>query len=356
MPSGSAPKDSASLPHDLSVEDYFALAWRFLPEELLDARGREHIVERVRALPGSALAGSIAGIELRLGEVEASADFGVALSAPSPLADHYVEHGRRASASPRAMALGTFISRLDSEGWPSACSLEYDVYGLPGGERPDPGLFISVAQIPENAGVPSHGDVVDQLADALCLPRDDKVRESVEGVCEALPAGALVEVIGAMPSRGVRAVRLSLTAVAARDVAGFLRRLGWSGPIPLAEETLMDVLDIVPSFYVALDVGPDGPLPGIGFGLSPFADGDSIFSSWHKSSRSAWQPCIEHLVEREWSLADKGDALVEFCGVKQLVGSIGVVLLFQLISHVKITVSHDGVKAKAYAYTVMSVP
>ena len=75
-----------------------------------------------------------------------------------------------------------------------------------------------------------------------------------------------------MPGRGLRAVRVSVKGIEAGEVAGFLSRIGWAGPIRLVEDTLVGMLDVAPGFFVALDVAPRGPLPRVGLGDDSFPD------------------------------------------------------------------------------------
>ena len=344
--------DSTSAQTALNV-DYFGFARRLVPEALLDGSGWSRLVDRVGSLPGSALMSRICGFEFRLGEVEPSADFGLMVSGPSELVDYYVECGRHAPPDSRAAALGTFMSELNHEEWPSHCALEYDVHGVPSGERPDPGLFINVSPIPSNAGVPPPCEVVEFLSDALCLPRDDRESEAVAAACEALPPDAFVYAVGAMPCRGVRAVRLSLEGLDASGVPGFLSRIGWPGPISLVKDTINEMLELAPRCYVALDVAAGGPLPHVGIGLSPHVDGVSIFDGWLRTGRDDWQPLIDHMVATGLCLPPKGDALGALYGVKRLLGDRNMLVAYQAIAYIKITVSDDGVQAKAYAYTNM---
>ena len=331
------------------------MARRFVPEALLDGPGWGRVLDRVGdGLPVAAVMSNLAGFEFRLSDVEASADFGLTLSAPSPLVDFLVDRGRIAPAGSRAAGLGAFLGQMSGDGWPVNGILEYDVVGVHGGERPDPGLFVNVGPYPENAGVPAPADVVGILAEALCQRRDDDERAAVRRVCDALPPGGFVHSMGAMPGREQRSVRVSVKGVEAGEVAGFLSRIGWAGPIPLVEETLMGMLAVAPGFFVALDVAPHGPLPRVGFGMTPSPTDQDDYVRWLYDAQHDWQPLVEHLVGSGLCLPDKGAALIALPGVNRLLGTLGVLVVFQALAWVKVSVGDDGARAKAYSAIVVS--
>ena len=91
-------------------------------------------------------------------------------------------------------------------------------------------------------------------------------------------------------------------------------------------------------------------LPHIGLEISPFTEGLGSFDEWVGSMRSDWQPLVEHLVDRELCLPQKGEAMLEFCGVDWLWGTGGAPSLkvYRTIVGPKVIVSDDGVQAKAY--------
>lgn len=328
---------------------------RFVPEALLDGSGWEQVLDRIGDWPASAIMSSVAGFEFRLWEAEPVADFIPSVWTSSALVDFFVERGRAAPDGSRPAALGAFLSQMSGDGWPASGLLEYDVVGVPGGEQPDPGLFINVGPYPQHAGMPPPTEVVGILADALCMPRDDSERAAVQRVCDALPKGAFAKSIGAMPSRDRRAVRIQVDGIAESDVAGFLERIGWSGPIPLTEDTLADMLSAAKRFSLALDVAPHGPLAHIGLEISPFTEGLGSFDEWVGSVRGDWRSLVEHLVARGLCLPQKGEALLEFCGVDWLWGTDGgpAIKVYRTIVGPKVIVGEDGVHAKAYVAMVL---
>ena len=339
----------------MGIGELFGFTRRFVPKALLDDSGWEQLLDRIGHLPAWAIMGSVAGFEFRLWDPEPSADFIPSVWGSSALVDYFAEQGRAAPSGSRSAALGAFLSQMSADAWPASGLLEYDVVDVPPYERPDPGLFVNIGPYPQHAGMPPPGEVVGMLADALCLPRDESERETVERVCEALPPGAFAKSLGAMPSRGRRAVRVQVDGIAASDVAGFLGRIGWAGPLQLAEDTLMDMLTAAPRFSLALDVAPHGPLPHIGLEISPFSEGLGSFDEWVGSVRADWAPLFEHLVARNLCLPQKGEALLDFCGVDWLWGTddMPALKVYRTIVGPKVIVDDDGVQAKAYVGIVL---
>lgn len=342
-------------PAEADFEELFGLASSFVPDALLDGSGWESVLARVGGgLPASAVMSNLAGFEFRLWDSEPSADFGLTLTAPTALVDFLADRGRKASPGSRAAALGAFVSELSSDAWPSSGILEYDVVGVPGGAHPDPGLFINVGPYQENAGVPPPTEVVGILADALGMERDDNERSAVQRVCEALPPGAYVHSMGAMPGRELRSVRVSAKGVEAGEVAEFLGRVGWTGPVSLLEDTLAGMLAVAPCFFVALDVAPHGPLPRVGFGMTPSPSDEDDYVRWLYGARNDWRPVIEHMVNAGLCLPHKGDALISLANVNRLSHSLGALVIFQALAWVKVSVSDHGARAKAYSAIVVS--
>ena len=339
----------------IEIEEVLGVAQRFVPEELLDESGWKRLLDRVSGeMPGSAVMSNLAGFEFRLGEAEPSADFGLTLTAPSPLVDFFVEQGRTAPAGSGSAAMGAYLSQMSSDAWPASAILEYDVVGVTSDERPSPGLFMNVGPYPENAGCPPPGEVVGILADALCLPRDDGEREAVERVCEALPPGGFVHSMGAMPSREQRAVRMSAKGIEAGDVADYLHRIDWAGPVGRLEDTFSSMVTAAPSFFVAVDVTPHGPLPHVGLGMAPHGEGEGDYIQWLYAARHDWELLVKHLVGAGWCLPSKGEALLALPGVHRLLCEFGALVVFQTIAWVKVAVSDQGVQAKAYSALVVS--
>ena len=334
----------------MDIEELFAVAGRFVPEELLDAAGWAKVLDRVsNDLPGPALMSNVLGFEFRLWEDDPSADFGPTLVGSTALVDSLVDRGRTSAPGSRAQALGDFLSQLSGDGWPANGALEYDVVGVPSDENPDPGLFMNTGPYPENTGAPHPVEVVGIIADVLGLPRDDNELEAVQRVCEALPTGAFVYHVGTMPSRPQRAVRVAVEGVEADDVGRFLGQIGWAGPIGLVEETLTDMLSVAARFALALDVAPHGPLPHIGLEVSTLADGLTCYDGWLASTRRDWRQLTEHLVARDLCLPHKGEALLKFCGLDPILGPDGVLNVYRALVGPKIVARDSGVQAKAYA-------
>ena len=342
---------SESVPTGLDIDLFLGFARRFVPSVLIDGAGWRRLHDRLNDVPGSAMASVPVTFEFRLWEREPSADLELTLF-PGPLKDRFLDQGRVAPAGSSAAALSTLLAQVDIETWPPYAILEYDVCDLPSGERPAPGLFVTCDDVDWSRESPAPGEVVDILAYSLALQRDDNERRTVEGVFDALPPGSWVNLVGAMPSRKVRAVRVQVEGIEASEVPAFLDRISWPGPIPRAMDTLTDLLSVATRFALALDVAPDGPLPRVGLEVTPFVNGRSCFDGWQTSTRSDWQPLIEHLIATGLCLPEKGEAVLECAGINHLIGPLGAYFIHHAIFAPKITVSDNGVQAKAY--TVMT--
>ena len=344
---------------DYDIATFFGAARPFIPNALLDGAGWDRLVDRVSGLPGWAVMSNVAAFEFRLRDSEPAGDFGTKIFRGSPLLDHYIEQGRASSAGAREAALGRFCSRMArSGGWPAGGMLEYDVWRVPPGERPDPGLFVNIAplaQNPLNEAMPALGEALDALSDALGLERDIQERQAVESVCSAIPQAAFVNSVGAMPSRDIRSVRLVVEDVAGHEVAGFLRRIDFPGPIERVQEILADVLQTAPRLRLALDASPRGLLPRVGLELYPRVAGRG-FAAWLHSQRHDWAPIVDHCIAQRWCLPDKGAALLDFPGLDPIFDTQGLLNLYRGIALVKITVSDRDVEVKAYAGMVFFEP
>ena len=66
-------------------------------------------------------------------------------------------------------------------------------------------------------------------------------------------------------------------------------------------------------------------------------------------------PLFEHLVARDLCLPQKGEALLDFCGVDWLwgTGDMPALKVYRTIVGPKVIVDDDGVRAKAYVGIVL---
>ena len=313
---------------------------------------------RVGDLPGWETAAN-AGFEFRLGVTEPTADFVVAIIPGRPLLDWYIGRGKAAKPDSAAAALGNFLTRMTAAAsglpvgdWFTSAMLEYDIAEVPSGARPDPGIFLrlkdGVVSHRLDSHLPTPGQLVDQIVDAVGWDRRENERSALDQAFDALPANGEVAHIGAMPGRELRAIRLIMRSVEAGEVPHLLERLSWTGPVRNVREALDIMRGVCPRFRLALDVTADGPAPRLGLEVFP-PKGRSDMDSWLTTGRNTWRPIAERLEAMKWCLPAKGRGLLDFAGLDRLYDERGVVILYRGINHVKLTIEGESVQAKAYA-------
>ena len=327
----------------------------FVPRSLIDGRGWERLLERVGGLPGWATVAGV-GFESRL-VGDASADLAVAVAPGLPLLDYYVARGKAAAPGSAAMSLGGFFARVAGgetssgcpySGWFESAMLEYDVAGAVPGQPTDPGLFIRlVHDRPDWPSLPPPGVLAATLADAVGWTEDDEESRAVERVFAALPPKSRVGQIGAMPGRGLRAIRLIVDGVEAEEVPDCLGRLGWPGQAAKATAVLGEMGDVAPHFRLSLDVSVNGLSPRLGLEMYPTARWLGP-DHWLTTGRTDWRPIVERLEALQWCLPDKARGLLDFPGLDKLFDERGVIVLYRGINHVKVTIEPDALAAKAY--------
>ena len=329
----------------------------FVPRSLIDGHGWERILDRVGGLPGWAVAAGL-GFEFRL-VGDASADLAVSVGPGSPLLEYYMARGEAAQPGSAACSLGRFFrqvtgsegaSALPLSGWFEGAMLEYDVVGAMPGRPADPGLFVRlVHDRPDRPTLPPPRALAASLADAVGWSEDEDEIRAVENVFSALPPEGRIGQIGAMPGRGLRAVRLIVDGVAAENTPDLLGRLGWPGRAVDAMAVLDEMSDVAPHFRLSLDVSVDGLSPRLGLEFYPLTEDGKDVDHWLTTGRGAWRPIVQRLEALGLCQPDKARGLLDFPGLDKLFGEAGVFILYRGINHVKISIEAGAVSTKAYA-------
>jgi len=330
-----------------------------IPGALIDGPGWNRLLRRVGALPGEP-DGSRCGFEFRLGEARAAADFTVVVAPGRALAEHYVRQAEAAPPDSPAAALGRFLVELGKPAtaprWVAGTLLEYDVVTAEPG-HPAPGVFLRVRRASERGGRAqrcSPRELAATVARAVGRRQDRGEQQAVERVCAALPAGGEVAHVGAMPGRSPRAVRLVLHGVGHAQIAHLLERLEWAGSIRTAQAALADLRELLPRFWLSVDVSAGGVAPRLGLELFRAGQGDRQLEGWWTTGRGDWRPAVERLVERGWCLPAKARGLLAWCALDRVYDRRAVYLVYKGINHVKLTLEGDAVQAKAYAGAALS--
>ena len=338
-----------------------------IPRALLDGPGWDRFVARVEELPDAASGDAFLGCEFRLADDTPAADLFVVVRAGSPLARHFIRRGETAGPGSAAAALAGYLAAIGQAGSAlrdriAGTMLEYDLVEPPAGRRPEPGVFLKlrIAEAPGPGGRPRSLPLA-ALADAVGWSGDQELRRPVARVLEALPPGARVAHVGALPSRTPRAVRLVIQGLGRGELGDLLERLGRRRSVRPAAGVLDGLGGVLPRFRLAVDVAAAGPLPRIGLELyHPGKTWDRERDGWLITGRSDWRPAVERLAERGWCLAAKARGLLEWCALDKLYDRRGVFLFYKGINHVKLTIADAGgaggarVGAKAYAGMVWS--
>ena len=264
-----------------------------------------------------------------------------------------------------ASCLGEFFAGVTDDeassgcppsGWFESAMLEYDVAGALPGQPADPGLFIRLVHGGSSRTarlLPAPGILAATLAGAVGWNEHEDEARAVARAFAALPPGAEVGQMGAMPGRPLRAIRLIVDGVEAQGVPECLRRLGWPGQADRATTVLADLNDVTPHFRLSLDVSVDGLSPRLGLELCPPKERKAkewkAIDRWLTTGRSAWRPVVERLEALRLCQPDKARGLLDFPGLDRLFDKKGVLVLYRGINHVKVTIEADYVSAKAYA-------
>ena len=332
-----------------------------VPRALLDGPGWDRLLACAAELP-DARSGALLGCEFRLGEREPAADLFLVLRPGSPLERHFVRRGEAAPPDSAAAALARYLVRLGQPGSElrervAGTMLEYDLAGLPAGSPPpDPGVFLKLklAADPDPHGGPRRLPLA-ALADAVGWAGGGEMRRAAERVLEALPPGARVAHVGALPGRTPRAVRLVIQDVGRGRVGGLLERLGLRGSAGPAARVLADLGDVLPRFRLDVDVTAAGLAPRVGLELHHAGSWAGARDGWRTTGRSDWRPAVERLALGGWCLEAKARGLLEWCALDRTYDRRGVFLVYKGLNHVKVTVTDAGSGAKAYAGMVCSL-
>ena len=328
------------------LRDVFPLLRQSIPGSLLDDSAADRILDRLGNLPALDML-YWGGLEFRLGDPAASADFVLMDVLYPPVRKLYVEWGK-AAADSRTAALGWLLESMgdgNAES-PAACCfqhamLEYDFAEVASDQRPAPGVWLKV----------NRDHACDPVAMTAFLTRaaawdDEGWHDPVQRVFAALPPDGYVFQMGVMPDRQPRTVNLVIRDLKAREVPDFLRQVGWPGRIEKVVDTLAYVEDVIHTFNVFLSVVADGPSPRLGVELFVRDRGkDVIFTA---GGSEPWRPIVQRLEARGWCLPEKGRAILAIPGRTPFFDSKGVFVFFKAINHVKLVLQGDTVQAKGY--------
>ena len=300
------------------------------------------------------------GFEIPLQDARPIADFGVTLVGGSRTAAGFLERKRLGGASLSTTALAELLEETDRAESPlrhvvgRKMLLEYDIDPTPGGERPDPGIFLyPVDDVLAGGGEPFRelAAVHDAVMRAGGWAPDLAERRELERLYRALRPGTLIKAFGTFPSRD-RTMRIAVTGFrTAQSVEAFLERAGWPGE-PKAVRDVLSFFEERNAFAylgVHFDITRNGVGPRLG--LSFFAREQE----WLKHIRF-WKALIDGIDEQGYAFPDKLEELSKrSAGSTTLIASSGPIALVQGIHHIKLGITEDRVEeAKAYVFFLMT--
>ena len=326
--------------------------------KLIEGDGWQQLLERAHEVPAT-LGAFPFGFEIPLQDARPIADFGVTLVGGSRTAAGYQERNRLGETDRSSATLAWLLDETDREDSRlrqvvgRKMLLEYDIDPVPGGERPDPGVFLYPVDDVLAGGSERLREldaVHDALAHAGGWDQDPAERSALRKLYRTLPEATLIRACGTFPSRD-RTMRIAVTGFrTAQDVRAFLKRAGWPGSAT-AVDAIVSYFEAHKAFAylgVHFDITRDGTGPRLG--LSFFAQE----REWLKDIRY-WTALLDGIGERDYALPEKLQELTRWStGSTTLMSRSGPIMLVRGIHHIKLVISGDQVsQAKAYVFFLM---
>ena len=321
-----------------------------IPPALIGEPGWETLQALTRCLP-FCVTDHLFGFEFDLCDASPAADFCVASPLGSRLAKFYGEQADIPLSDVISTDLGRFLREQarDQQSFLSRTGagviLEYDLVGVPPGQRSVPGFFIVDASPSGSDKLRVHDDpegLIATLLTAAGWGREAVSMSQMERVWAALGQKGVVAQAGAMPGRGQRAVRLVVQGVANEDICEVLERLQWPGDPALAVTSLLELAGLVrPRAALSIDVTSRGLSSRLGLEL--FRP-----TQHYRTDRAGWGSLIDQLEERQWCLSDKAKGMREWPRMEILMARGNIYRVRQFINHIKLVVDSGAVSAKAY--------
>ncbi|MCY4441303.1 MAG: hypothetical protein OXE53_14000 [Deltaproteobacteria bacterium] len=317
---------------------------------LLDGRGWQRVLNHLQDSPATAV--RLFGLEIRLADPAPVADLAIPVSPDSPTAAHFIAAGAAADRHSDAARLARCISEMSRAGsplaqWVTSAFLEYDIAALPPGTAAAaPGVCLALRSLPSaEAGHPAPDTIAAALADVAGWAHDVREQRAVQRAFDALPPDATIAWAGALPGRGLRAIKLVTRGVDGPATPGFLARLRWPGSIKAVADVLSIMTDVCSPALLQLsfNLTRDGPLPALGLEL--FVGTKPV---WLTSGRDDWRPLVVRLVREGWCLPDKAQGLLAWPGREKFFTAQGPLLVHRGINHVKLSIKDGSTSAKAY--------
>ena len=305
------------------------------------------------------------GFELPLHDHRPRADLGVSLASGTRPAAFFAERERGDGNDETARAIGRVFRQMEREGSRLGeivgrkLMLEYDIGSANDGERPLPGLFLRPGERPiigASGQVKDVAAVVDALVSCVGWERKNGELACAERVYRAQPDDTRLDSFGVFPSRP-RAIRLAIMGFKTQQELGcYLDSTGWPGEIPAVNAVISrfrERAEIVRT-GINVDVLEEGLGPTLGLTLI-------VKQRYTKDSRywldglTDWDPFLQALRQEELVVPEKLTELARWVAKPTpLFGKSGRFVLLRGIHHIKLVVTDQLQKAKAYVFMVLS--
>lgn len=331
----------------------------FVPDAVLSGPGQERALRWASRFPAFALESTF-GFESRLDEDAAECDLFLSVQPGSTFSSHLIRCGVQAQATAGARGLGRFLAEVAEpesflSQWFHTVILEYDLVASRAPETGPPGVFIephgsrfgvSGKSKPPGQGrglTCHHGVMTSAVCWAVGRATNEAESRAMGLVHRALPRGATIEHLGALPGREPRAVRLVLR-IPKTEVVPFLERAEWTGSM-VQFERILHWLDRwqsgATSLTLACDVSAQGVSPRLAFELF-------VKDRWYRARPRFWASMIEHFVAQGWCTRAKAAALLSWPEGDYLLTEQRVYQLLTGINHLKLLIDGDRIASKAY--------
>jgi len=280
-----------------SMKDQLKVVAPRLSADLVSTEALSHIYTLAQILPPL----SNALLECRLGASASQLDLSVPLpnsatNLPDSILIHPVWRRCLNLSQDWADANSSLHQRVN------AIWLEFDVDGQPS-NVPIPCICMLLNQEPAC----DFQSLREMILKLLEHPLSSHLESNLHLCFEALPAGAKMNLLGAMLSRQSDAVRLVISGIPPAQLSAYLAHIGWSGSVNELEEVISSISGLVDNIELSFDVG-DTIFPRIGL---------ECYLTGQAEDEPRWQLFLDHLVTTGLCTPAKRNALLGWLGYEQ---------------------------------------
>ncbi len=322
----------------------FAAVAETFPADIVSGEGRKRLIDCAKQLPRCAL-DSTFGFESHLGEHSPYCDLFVSVQPKSRCSRYLVEQGSSLSASAAQRGMSRIATELDNSAsplssWGRCLILEYDLVVAPWSVAKTPGLFIERDE--GDAETDHQAQLLATFHSWVFGHGEPRHQGAIASVLKLLPRGSRVLHVGAMPARAADALRL-VVKLRRDEVRECLQRLEWGGSWQGFSRLMELVRDWrgAENVGLSLNVSEQGISDRLGLDLY-------LPQPWHSTPVQPWQPFLQRLVEAGWCRREKAAGLMSWPRSDMILSEAATYKLLTGINHLKLTLSAEEVRSKAY--------